>query len=109
MTKVDPTRVAFSLILPHQNIDEYRTRHTELWPELRAAIREQGGSNYSIFAAPELDRVFGYVEVEDLQRWQSGAASDVTARWWSYMADVMPTNRDHSPIDTPLFEVFHQA
>jgi L-rhamnose mutarotase len=108
MTESVPTRVAFSLILPRENIGEYQTRHSQLWPELRAAIREQGGSNYSIFAAPELDRVFGYLEVEDLERWQSGAASDVTARWWSYMADLMPTNADSSPIGSPLFEVFHQ-
>lgn len=108
MAEADPTRVAFSLILPRENIGEYRDRHAQLWPELRAAIRAQGGSNYSIFAAPELDRVFGYLEVEDLGRWHRGGASEVTRRWWSYMADLMPTNADFSPIDTPLIEVFHQ-
>jgi L-rhamnose mutarotase len=108
MTKASPTRVAFSLILPHENIDEYRTRHAHLWPELREAIRQQRGSNYSIFAAPELDRVFGYLEVADLARWEAGAGSALTDRWWRYMADIMPTNPDFSPIGVDLTEVFHQ-
>jgi len=101
-------RVAFSLVVPRENLEEYERRHSELWPELVEAIRSQGGSNYSIFAMPEIDRVFGYVEVEDLARWESGATSDVGARWWKYMADLMPTNPDFSPIGTPVVEVFHQ-
>lgn len=102
-------RIAFSLVLPGENAAEYRRRHDALWPELREAIREQGGRNYSIFAAPEIDRVFGYLEVDDLDRWNSGAGSELTHRWWQHMADLMPTNPDGSPLDTPLFEVFHQA
>lgn len=101
-------RVAFSLVVPRENLAEYQARHADLWPELEAAIREQGGHNYSIFAAPELDRVFGYVEIEDRARWEAGAGSDLTDRWWRHMADLMPTNPDFSPIGIDLVEVFHQ-
>ena len=100
-------RVIFSLRLPAGNIGLYRERHADLWPELVDAIRAQGGSNYTIVALPDVDRVVGYLEVDDLERWTSGGQSDVTAAWWKYMADIMPTNADFSPIDCPIVEVFH--
>ena len=100
-------RVAFCLTVPRENLAEYQRRHAELWPELRAAIAAQGGHNYSIFAVPELDRVFGYVEVEDLARWESGAGSELTLRWWRYMAEIMPSNPDNSPLADNIHEVFH--
>jgi len=100
-------RIAFSLTVPRANLPEYQRRHEQLWPELRAAIAAQGGHNYSIFAVPELDRVFGYVEVEDLERWNAGAGSELTLRWWTYMAEIMPTNSDMSPLADTVQEVFH--
>jgi L-rhamnose mutarotase len=100
-------RISFSLQLPGSNVAEYRRRHDELWPELRDAIRAQGGHNYSIFALPDVDRVVGYLEVDDLERWNSGGESEITRAWWNFMADIMPTNRDHSPIQAPITEVFH--
>ncbi len=104
----ETTRLAFSLIVPRTSLERYQARHAELWPELRDSIRDQGGSNYSIFAAPKLDRVFGYVEVADLDLWRSGSDTALATRWWRHMADLMPTNDDYSPIGMDLHEVFHQ-
>lgn len=101
-------RIVQSLVVPAAHLAEYRRRHDELWAEVREGITAQGGRNFSIFAAPELDRVITYVEVEDLERWNAGAADAATLRWWRYMAEVMPTNPDLSPIARPLPEVFHQ-
>jgi L-rhamnose mutarotase len=28
-------------------------------------------------------------------------------KWWAYMADIMETNPDNSPVACPLEEVFH--
>ena len=100
-------RIAFCLTVPRANLGEYQRRHEQLWPDLVAAIREQGGHNYSIFAIPELDRVVGYVEVEDLDRWTAGGGSELTYRWWRYMAEIMPANEDFSPIGDEIYEVFH--
>jgi L-rhamnose mutarotase len=101
-------RLASSLVVPRANQAEYARRHRELWPEIRAAIQEQGGHDYSIFLAPELDRVFSYVQVDDLDLWAQNDP-DVQARWWAYMAEVMPTNPDSSPISAQLVEAFHQS
>jgi L-rhamnose mutarotase len=29
-------------------------------------------------------------------------------QWWAYMADLMETNPDNSPVVVPLTRVFHQ-
>ena len=101
-------RITQALILPSAQLAEYVRRHDHLWSEIREGIAEQGGRNFSIFAAPELDRVFTYVEVEDLARWNTGATSPATRRWWRYMAEIMPTNPDLSPISQSCEEIFHQ-
>jgi L-rhamnose mutarotase len=101
-------RIVQSLVLPSAQLAEYGRRHDRLWTEIRAGIAEQGGRNFSIFAAPELDRVLTYVEVEDLRRWNAGATSPATRRWWRYMAEIMPTNPDLSPLSQSLAEIFHQ-
>ena len=75
-------------------------------------------------------------EIEDDARWASVAKTDVCQRWWKcvmlgkrcstgprpdndgrrrvrayasrrYMSSVMPANADHSPVASPLKEVFH--
>ncbi|HOD02260.1 MAG TPA: L-rhamnose mutarotase, partial [Clostridiales bacterium] len=28
-------------------------------------------------------------------------------KWWNYMADIMETNPDNSPVSKDLFPVFH--
>jgi L-rhamnose mutarotase len=94
--------------MPADNIAEYERRHREMWPELAEAIRRQGGRNYTIWALPEVDRVFGCLEVDDLERWQSGGSSDVTRRWWKYMSDLSPTGADFAPVAFDPVEVFHQ-
>jgi L-rhamnose mutarotase len=101
-------RITQALVVPSEHLAEYARRHENLWGEIREGIAAQGGRNFSIFAAPELDRVFTYVEVEDLRRWHAGAASPATRRWWRYMAEIMPTNEDRSPIARSCEEVFHQ-
>ncbi|MGL1957863.1 MAG: L-rhamnose mutarotase [Colwellia sp.] len=36
-------------------------------------------------------------------------AKNIIKKWWAYMADIMQTNDDNSPIVTPLTKVFHLA
>ena len=31
----------------------------------------------------------------------------IVQKWWHFMADIMETNADNSPICTPIDEVFH--
>lgn len=86
---------------------EYERRHNLLWPEMKDMIHEYGGSNYSIFLDEETNVLYGYIELEDEKRWDKSAETEICRKWWDYMADIMETNEDNSPVSTDLSMVFH--
>ena len=86
--------------------EEYRRRHSEIWPELVALLKETGVGNYSIFLDEETNILFAYQE----QSWESSSqdlgSTEIVKRWWKYMADIMETNPDNSPVSIPLDQLF---
>ena len=86
---------------------EYEKRHNQLWPEMKDMIHEYGGKNYTIFLDKETLTLFGYIEIEDEERWAKGADTAINRKWWDFMADIMETNPDNSPVCIDLKEVFH--
>lgn len=86
---------------------EYEKRHNELWPEMQDMIHEYGGHNYSIYLDKETLTLFGYIEVEDEERWAQSADTAINRKWWDFMADIMETNSDNSPVSVDLQPVFH--
>jgi L-rhamnose mutarotase len=86
---------------------EYIKRHNELWPEMQDMIHQHGGKNYTIFLDRDTDTLFGYIEIEDETLWIKGADTAVNRKWWDFMADIMETNEDNSPVSTELIKVFH--
>lgn len=87
--------------------EEYEKRHNNLWPEMQDMIHEYGGKNYTIFLDEETDILFGYIELEDEARWAESANTAICRKWWDYMADIMETNPDNSPVSIDLTNVFH--
>ena len=87
--------------------EEYTKRHNELWDEMKDMIHEHGGKNYSIFLDTETDTLFGYIEIEDEAKWAAGADTAINRKWWDFMADIMETNPDNSPVSVDLIPVFH--
>jgi L-rhamnose mutarotase len=100
-------RRAFTMKLKPGFEDEYLKRHNEIWPELSALLTGAGIRDYSIF----LDRGSGTLFA--LQKLTENNTSDdlphhpIMKRWWAYMADIMETNPDNSPVTHALEEVFH--
>lgn len=86
---------------------EYEKRHNELWPQMRDMIHEYGGSNYSIFLDKETNILYGYIEIESEEKWAKSADTPINRKWWDFMADIMETNPDNSPVCTDLYQVFH--
>ncbi len=86
---------------------EYERRHNELWPEMIDMIHEYGGRNYSIFLDKESNILFGHIEIEDEALWAKGADTAINRKWWDYMADIMETNPDNSPVTADLPLLFH--
>ncbi|MBQ3780419.1 MAG: L-rhamnose mutarotase [Bacteroidaceae bacterium] len=100
-------RFAFKMFLKPGCEDEYERRHAALWPELKRQIEEAGVGNYSIYWDRDTNILFAYQEIEGEQSSQDMGADEVTKKWWAYMADIMETNPDNSPVTVPLREVFH--
>lgn len=98
---------AFKMKLFEGMAEEYEKRHNALWPEMKAMIHEYGGSNYSIFLDRETNILFGYIEIESEERWAQSADTAICRKWWHYMADIMETNPDESPVSVDLQPVFH--
>ena len=100
-------RLAFKMKLKPGVAAEYKKRHDELWPELAAELKAAGVLDYSIFLDEETLTLFA---VQKLGKKNSAAElpdSPIVRKWWNYMAPLMETHPDHSPVAKPLKEVFH--
>lgn len=100
-------RVAFTMQLKAGFVDEYRRRHAEIWPELRALLQKAGISDYSIFVDPNSLKLFAVQKIKDGEPSFVLADQPIMRKWWDYMADIMEVNSDNSPVCTTLVEVFH--
>lgn len=100
-------RKAFKMQLFEGQAKEYEKRHNELWPEMKEMIHEYGGSNYTIFLDEETNVLYGYIELEDEEKWDKTAETEICKKWWAFMADIMETNPDNSPVSVSLKNVFH--
>ena len=99
-------KIAFKMKLKPGMQQEYQRRHAEIWPELVALLKESGISDYTIFLDEQTDILFA------VQRLNHGSSQDLgdnelVQRWWQYMADLMDTHEDFSPVTLPLIEMFH--
>lgn len=100
-------RIAFKMQLHKGFEQEYKKRHDEIWPELQGLLKENGISEYSIFLDESTNSLFGVLKAEDPAKLDELPAQPVMQRWWKYMADIMETNPDSSPVSIPLTEVFY--
>ena len=86
---------------------EYKKRHDEIWPELSQILTSAGVSDYSIFLDAETLTLFAVQKLSDGNTAADLPNNPVVRKWWNYMADIMETNPDHSPVCVSLKEVFH--
>lgn len=90
--------------------DEYEKRHSDLpvkFPEMKKALKEAGAHNYSIYLDKKTGTLFAYLEVDDMDKYKAIAEMDACKEWWAYMAPLMDTDPDKSPVTFDLPEVFH--
>jgi L-rhamnose mutarotase len=100
-------RVAFKMYLNEGQKNEYIKRHNELWPELHQLLKDAGISEYSIFLDEETNILFAFQKVSGEGGSQDLGKTEIVQKWWAFMADIMKTNPDNSPISKPLDEVFY--
>jgi L-rhamnose mutarotase len=102
-------RVCFLLKVRPDRLDEYRERHRAVWADMRAALRDTGWHNYSLFLRED-GLLVGYLETDDFQAALDGMArTDVNARWQAEMAPFFEDLDGRRPDEgmLTLDEVFH--
>ena len=87
--------------------EEYTKRHSEIWPELKELLKQAGVSEYSIFLDEETNTLFAFQKVSGDGGSQDLSQNPIVKKWWAYMADLMDTNADNSPVSKALTEVFY--
>ena len=87
--------------------EEYKKRHSEIWPELVVLLKNEGVANYSIFLDEETNTLFAYQEQSAESSSQDLGNTEIVKKWWKYMSDIMETNPDNSPVTIPLEQVFY--
>ena len=100
-------RLAFKMHLNEGQKEEYKKRHNEIWPELKKLLKNAGVSEYSIFLDEETNTLFAFQKLEGDGGSQDLGQTEIVKKWWKFMADIMETNPDNSPLTTALEEVFY--
>jgi L-rhamnose mutarotase len=100
-------RVAFKMKLLPGKREEYIKRHNQIWPELAELLKTNGISDYSIFLDEETNTLFGVQKTKKNEGSQELGNTEIVKKWWKFMADIMETNPDNSPVTIPLEEVFY--
>jgi L-rhamnose mutarotase len=100
-------RYAFKMKLKPGFKEEYKKRHDEIWPELKKLLHEAGIRDYSIFFDEETNILFAVQKVVGNTGSQDLGQQEIVKKWWAYMADIMDTNPDNSPVSIALEEVFY--
>ncbi|MGA2170207.1 MAG: L-rhamnose mutarotase [Terracidiphilus sp.] len=102
-------RICFILKVCPEKVEEYRARHTRVWPEMLDALRLTGWRNYTLFLRPD-GLLVGYLETDDFE--QSCAAMKnhpINARWQAEMSPFFEALGEGAADDNmfQLEEVFH--
>lgn len=93
--------------LKHGYEAEYAKRHDAIWPELSKVLSDAGVSDYSIFLDESSLTLFAVWKLSEGHTTADLPSHPLVKKWWAYMADIMETNPDNSPVSQSLTEVFY--
>ena len=101
-------RVAFSLPIKPDRVDEYRRTHAAVWPELLAENERAGIRNFTIVLFGH--HAIGLLECDDWARTSAYLGrSDVQARWQALHKDILDVDTTSGLVPLKLLEeLFHQ-
>ncbi len=100
-------QIAFRMQLNTGQAEAYRHRHDEIWPELVALLKQAGIGDYSIFLDRSTHMLFAVLRRSPDHGMAELPEQEVMRRWWAFMADIMQTEPDGSPVTVPLLPMFH--
>lgn len=100
-------QIAFTMKLKPGVEAEYKRRHDAIWPELVATLTEAGIRDYAIYVDRATGTLFAVQKRTENHTADTLSSLPIMKRWWAYMADLMETNPDQSPVVQPLEPVFY--
>lgn len=100
-------RYVFRMTLHDGMADEYERRHNAIWPELVDLLHAAGVSDYSIHLDHATGHLIGVLTRSADHKMDDLPDHPVMQKWWAYMADIMQTAPDNSPVAVPLTPLFH--
>ncbi len=103
---METRKIAFKMKLIPGFEEEYEKRHREIWPELVLLLKDSGVVDYSIYLDKESSTLFAIQSLKGIGSSQRLGNNEIVQKWWNYMADIMETNPDNSPVSSPLRNVF---
>jgi len=89
------------------NVEEYKKRHDEIWPELVKELGDRGVRDYVIYLDLRTLTLYASQKLTEHNTSTGLAQTEVVKKWWASMADLMETNPDNSPKVYELQEMFY--
>ena len=87
---------------------EYKRRHDEIWPEMKALMLRAGLRNYSIWNIGT--RLIEYYECDDAETSANVIHADpVKARWDAYMRDILVFGEQNAALPLTCMFAFNSA
>jgi L-rhamnose mutarotase len=100
---------AFRMQLKPGQVEEYKRRHDDIWPELAQALVDAGIYDYSIFLDEETLHLFAVLKLREGETSAALAGLPVMQRWWDSMAPLMEVEPGNRPKEWGLVPMFHMA
>ncbi len=101
--------IAFTMKLKVGFEQEYKKRHDEIWEELSLALYDAGVRDYAIYLDQNSGTLFAVQRRIDGHTIDNLPDLPIMKKWWAFMADIMETNPDNSPVVVPLSCVFRNT
>lgn len=99
--------VAFRMNLKPGQMQEYKRRHDEIWPELARMLKSAGATDYSIWLDEETNHLFAILKRSEDHTMDRLPKEAIVRTWWDHMADIMAVEPDNTPVQVPLVRMFH--
>ena len=74
---------------------------------MKATDRRSAVYDYSIFWDKDTNILYASQKVNSGAGSQDLGNNPIVQKWWAFMADIMETNADNSPVSDELQEVFY--
>jgi L-rhamnose mutarotase len=100
-------RKAFLMEIKPGMIAEYEKIHNPIWAELYEVVKAHGVHSFSIYHHKESSLLFGYVEIEDEEKFKQREQTEICQKWFQEMKKFLVSDAAGNSRKDDLREIFH--